>query len=134
MTRRVDLPTTEEIARRVEELTTSNGRPPAVIALARDLQLSNATFWRHFPSIAQSVADAGRAFRQTGHMDPPLNPASNTKSSPGEQPPTSPRLAGLQTDLQAAAREIQRLTLENETLRAQLQDVTSVLPIRPRDV
>lgn len=134
MTRRVDLPTDEDVANRIGEMTSETGLPPAVITVARDLQLSNATFWRHFPRIAQSLADARRAHRRTTAVSEPegdLDPAQ--ESSSVSPPAVSQRVSRLQSDLDAAAREIQRLTLENEALRAYLQDATSVLPLRPRD-
>lgn len=134
MTHRVDLPTTEQIMHRIEELTTTNDRPPAVIALARDLQLSNATFWRHFPSIAQNLADTRRAHRRAATAQDPgtdtRSSADSSRETPSEPPPLITRL---QSDLEAAAHEIQRLTLENEALRAHLQDASSVLQIRPRE-
>lgn len=37
------------------------GRRPSVLAVARRLGLSNSTFRRHFPDIAQEISDARRA-------------------------------------------------------------------------
>lgn len=116
MSRRVALPSETEIREARTQLSVAEpAEPPTVIALARCLGLTNATFWRHFPHIAQEVASLRRnSLRSPG----PAN-ASDTAGADA-----SSVLAQLRNDkarlgrqLEVALAQIQHLTLENRALR-----------------
>ncbi|MET3175950.1 UNVERIFIED_ORG: uncharacterized protein YceH (UPF0502 family) [Arthrobacter sp. UYCu721] len=129
MTRRVALPTESEIRAALAELTRPDGRP-SVVALARSLGLANATFWRHFPEIAQEVADARRnALRSAHPADAPATTGSDAKSAIAQ---LRNEKAHLRDQLEVAVAHIQRLTLENRTLREELERATKVVRI-PRN-
>lgn len=128
MTRPVAIPEVAEVLRVVHDLETRDGAPPPVTAVAAELNLSNATFWRHFPQAAQTIADARRSSRRRVREALPEtagSPATNTTSQ------RAAHAASLQADLVAAAAQIQRLTLENQELRAQLTAARSLLVLRP---
>lgn len=131
MTRRVSLPTESEVRAALAELsaTETKGRP-TVVALARSLGLTNATFWRHFPEIAQEVADA----RRSGQRSDTAAGASHT----GAAADGGAEIAHLRTEksrlrdqLEVAVAHIQRLTLENRALRDELERATKVVRIPP---
>jgi hypothetical protein len=135
MTKRVEIPTEEEVETCVRLMTERTGTPPPVIAVARELQLSNATFWRYFPEIARTVADARRASRRNTEPGPGETDEKQSGDGTGDVllAKSAARTARWEKDLQAAAAQIQRLTLENAALRAQLAEASAVLPLRPRN-
>lgn len=130
MTRPVPLPTETEITAVVEALTREDpSRPPAVLAVAARLGLSNATFWRRFPQLAQTLADTRR--------DALRHRAGTPEGAAHELPVVElARLrndkARLEGEVRAAAAEVQRLTLENYALRTQLEQASGVIPIHAR--
>src|SRR5699024_375673 len=66
MTRPVQLPSEAEVRIAIEELrSATQNNTITVKQLAQQLGLTNPTFWRHFPDIAQEVADIRRAVRRT---------------------------------------------------------------------
>ncbi|HWL76507.1 hypothetical protein [Microbacterium sp.] len=130
MTRAVPLPTETEITAVVEALTREDpSRPPAVLAVAARLGLSNATFWRRFPQLAQTLADTRRVA---------LRDRARTPERPVHELPVA-ELARLRNDkarlvneVRVAAAEVQRLTLENQALRTQLEQSSGVIPLHTR--
>lgn len=130
MTPRVPLPTPDQIAAAIAVETEQSRRPPAALAVARRLGMSNATFWRHFPRVAQELADARRSANRS------VQRRVATDSGPNAAV-TIARLraenVGLQDDIKVAAAEVQRLTLENHVLRAQLETAAGITPIQRRD-
>jgi hypothetical protein len=130
VTAKVALPTEEQVLAALAELcAATDGRRPSVVALARRVGLTNATFWRHFPRIARDVADRRRA------APPPTPPTASADRG------TDPRIEHAQlrrdnrtlTDqLELAIANIQRLSLENHELRRELEHARNVSRIPAR--
>lgn len=123
MTRRVPLPTDDDVRVTLARLRdTTPSMLPTVIALAKEVGLTNSTFWRYFPDIAPQVADARR------NIPGPVVPG--TPTSVGDAPADSRRLrtenSYLREQLTIAAAHIQYLTLENHTLRDELEQASTV--------
>ncbi|GJO38661.1 hypothetical protein NJB1604_06220 [Mycobacterium marinum] len=90
----------------------------SVLALARRVGLANTTFRRRFPDITSQIIANERDAR------PPS--AANTDS----EAKLRQRSRDLHENLEIAIAAIQRLTLENRSLREQLQEALAVRPIR----
>lgn len=117
MTRRVLLPSESEVRTALAELRTSN-EDGIVTArdLARQIGLANSTFWRHFPEIAQAVADENRATSRVAQAAPANAPrASDPNGSLRKENAT------LRDQIELAVAHIQRLTIDNQALRNQLE-------------
>lgn len=116
------------VLRELDELRRQDGlteRRVSVLALARRVGLANTTFRRRFPDItSQIIANEPEA-------RPPSagSAAANTDS----EAKLRQRSRDLQENLEFAIAAIQRLTLENRSLREQLQEALAVRPIRPRN-
>jgi hypothetical protein len=98
------------------------GARVSVLALAKRVGLANTTFRRRFPDITEQMM-AG------------LNDASQPSAdSPASYKDTEAKLRqrnrDLQDNLELAISAIQRLTLENHSLRQQLEVARAVTPIR----
>lgn len=130
MTRAIPLPTETEITAVIEALTREDpSHPPAVLAVAARLGLSNATFWRRFPQLAQTLADTRKdALRDRTRA--PERPAPELPAA--ELARLRNDNARLESEVRAAAAEVQRLTLENYALRTQLEQASGVIPIHAR--
>ncbi|MCR2818922.1 hypothetical protein NQ166_08790 [Microbacterium sp. zg.Y1090] len=109
MTRRVNLPTDEDVRRELSKLQFEDAVIPSAKRLAEKLGLANSTFWRYFPEIAQQVADARRETRAT---TPP-----KTVQKASEEPALRAENARLRKRLELAIAHIHRLSVENEALR-----------------
>ncbi|WP_280827289.1 hypothetical protein [Mycobacterium sp. OTB74] len=105
---------------RLQAATTST--PPTVVALAKEVGLSNSTFWRHFPDVAQRVADTRRRA--------PEPTATSTSAAARFDPDENRRIRAenshLREQLAIAAAHIQYLTLENHGYREQLERASEV--------
>jgi hypothetical protein len=125
------LPTPEHARRacdRVLAQATTAGRRPSVLAVARELGLSNTSFRRHFPDIAQEIS--------TARHTPAPGPAH--ASGPSAHDQLVARNAKLRRDnrqlrehLALAIANIQRLTLTNHRLRAELEATSGVTQLHP---
>ncbi|MBY8341049.1 hypothetical protein LXH13_37235 [Streptomyces spinosirectus] len=130
MTRRVDAPHESQVRAALDELRQragDNGTQPSVLALASKFGMSNTTFRRHFPDIAQEIAA--------------LRAAPPTPGAPSE-PTRYDRLVARNAKLKRHNREltetftlaachIQRITLENQKLREALEAATGVARLTP---
>ncbi|GAA1961359.1 hypothetical protein GCM10009816_24000 [Microbacterium aquimaris] len=128
MSRPVDLPSEGAIRDALHRLTDeAGGATPPVTALARELGLSNSTFWRRFPDIAQKVADGRRQAARTQAAT-----AGNRTDTPARvvEARLRAQIIDLTAQIQTAAVQVQRLTLENHTLREHLtaQDNIARIP------
>lgn len=128
MTRRADLPSHNEVHQAAEQLISqsqSNGPRPSVLALTRQFNLSNTTFRRHFPDIAQQLRDA----RRDGQ--PPGPTLDGQRQSTLHEANAKLRRDNhdLTTHLELAIANIQRLSLENHQLRQQLETTANVTRI-----
>jgi hypothetical protein len=132
VSRKVALPNEEQVRQALAELTAeaeTAGRQSTVLGLARRLGLANATFWRHFPDIAEEVRDAARSHRPADG-----NPLGGDRYSELVKKNASLRRSNteLSEHLALAVANIQRLTLENHQLRQELEAAAKVtaLPVR----
>lgn len=128
MTQRIILPSAATVRQAPAEMSTPDQvRRPTVVALARRLGMSNTTFWRHFPDIAQQVADARRS-------TPARSPKHASPEEPEAAQQTITRLrderALLTRDLETAVARIRDLTIENKALRQQLESTAGVATLR----
>jgi hypothetical protein len=125
MSRRVDLPTDDDVRRvmreYLDEAKASNIRA-TVIGLARRLNLSNGTFWRQFPAIAEEL-------KSESMTTPPPEQRSDRVDLRADNASLRRRNASLTDDIALATASIQRLTLENRALRAELENVSKVVSI-----
>lgn len=129
MTQRVPLPTADDITSAINALTTERtGRPPAALAVATRLGMSNATFWRHFPDIARELVDSRREANRTVRRQVADASDANDRSTIARLRVENARLLN---EVNFAAAEVQRLTLENHALRTQLEQSARVTAIRP---
>lgn len=129
MSRRIELPGREQVEATVRALSDStSGSALTVSALAQHLNLTNSTFWRYFPDIAQSVADK-RRLSLRGEAKPSPTPATR-KDCPERH--LRQQIDALKSQLSIAAAQVQRLTLENAALRRQLEAENTIVRIRDR--
>jgi hypothetical protein len=125
VTRRVDAPSEARVRAALEELRRragDNGSQPSVLALARKFGMSNTTFRRHFPDIAQEIT----AIRST-----PTTPGVSSEPTRHDRlvarnAKLKRRNRELTETLALAACHIQRITLENQKLREQLEAARGV--------
>jgi transposase-like protein len=132
MNRIADTPTLEQTHRaqaKVLAEAADNGRRPSVLEVARQLGLSNITFRRHFPDLADEISGVRRA------------PHSDTPASPGitEHARLVARNAKLRRDnhqlrehLALAVANIQRLALTAHKLQAELEGISKVTRIETK--
>lgn len=132
MSRKVALPSEERVRQALAELTAeadATGRQPTVLGLARHLGLANATFWRHFPGIAEEVRTAARSHHPTGTDTPADNRYNELRRKNAELRRTNTELS---EHLALAVANIQRLTLENHQLRQELEATSKVTLLATR--
>ncbi|MFF3128060.1 hypothetical protein ACFVRD_38540 [Streptomyces sp. NPDC057908] len=125
MTRRVDAPSESRVRAALDELRQragDNGTQPSVLALASKFGMSNTTFRRHFPDIAKEIAALRSAPPTPGAQSEPTRydrlVARNAKLKRHNRELTE--------TLTLAACHIQRITLENQKLREELEAATGV--------
>ena len=125
MTRRVLLPSESEVHSALAKLRASTGRE-AVTArdLARQLGLANSTFWRHFPEIAQAVADENRVASRVAQAAP-----ANASRASDPDGALRKENATLRDQIELAVAQIQRLTIDNQALRDQLEAQTNIVKL-----
>ncbi|MFF1744971.1 hypothetical protein [Streptomyces mirabilis] len=125
MTRRVDAPSEVRVRAALEELRRragANSTQPSVLALARTLGMSNTTFRRHFPDIAQEIT----AIRSTPTTPEVSGEPTRRDRLVARNAKLKRRNRELTETLELAACHIQRITLENQKLREQLEAATGV--------
>jgi AcrR family transcriptional regulator len=132
MSRRIDLPGEAHVRAVLADMlaeAAAGGARPSVIALARRLGLSNATFWRHFRDIATDVrhaANAAMAPASAGNLRPDLRE---------EHADQNARLrrenARLVDQLEAALGHLRRLTIDNLKLRHDLEAARAITHLDP---
>lgn len=132
MSRKIDLPDQAHVRNIMADMlaaAAAGGARPSVLALARRLGLSNATFWRHFPDIATEVRQAASVA---------MVPASGENRCLGrceEQAAHNARLrrenARLTDQLEAAFGHLRRLTVDNAQLRRDLEAARAITRLDP---
>lgn len=127
MSRRVELPTEELVKSTWLALAQSGGRPPTASGLARELGLTNSTFWRYFPAIAQQVADERR------HASSELAKEQSASPARSQEAALRSENQNLRDQLALAIAQLQRLAIDNQALREQLESTARVVRIDARD-
>lgn len=103
----------------IEHLEQSTGRAPSVLALARHLGLANTTFRRRYPDIVVRL--------QASALGPDFSGvALAAPRTDDELLRLRHRNRELVGHLELATASIQRLSLDNRALRAQLEQLSSV--------
>jgi DNA-binding transcriptional regulator YhcF (GntR family) len=129
MTARVsDLPEAlvrKRMAEMIETCRQTNTKP-SVLKLAQQLGLSNTTFRRRFPDIAQELG----TLRST-RVDPANGPTTHDRLI-ARNAKLRRRNQELTSDLALAVAQLQQLSLTNEQLRKALEDVSKVTSIHSK--
>ena len=119
MSRRVQLPTRGEVVARIGELRAQD-RQLTAKGLAESFGLSNTTFWRYFPELAQEVADARRVRPRTVRPD-------GREAATNAEAVLRAELETARAQLDLAIAHIHRLSVENASLRRQVPDPSNVI-------
>jgi dienelactone hydrolase len=133
MTRKVNLPPEEHVRTVMTGMfaeAATGGPRPTVLALARNLGLTNATFGRHYHDIAIEL-------RHHAASATPAVPARGKRRRDAEE------LAGrnaalrrerdhLASQLEAALSHLRRLTIDNAELRRELEAARGIPRLDPR--
>jgi ribosomal protein S12 methylthiotransferase accessory factor YcaO len=124
VTRRIALPTVEDVQLVIEDLADATGKPPTVVAVADRFGLANTTFRRSFPDIAA-------ALKQQRATSPASTETAISRFDQLKLDNDKLRRNNheLREHLELAVANIQRLTLENHRLRRQLEASTKVTRI-----
>lgn len=127
LTARVHLPSEDRVRSVLDEVAEQRGsKQPTVVAVANHLGLSNATFWRHFPQIAREIAEQRRTAIHTVRDSPP-GPSDTEGAGPdAEIAHLRRRNRELADHLEVAIAHLQRLTIENDTHREELEHTRNV--------
>lgn len=122
MTRSTDHPDTASIDAAIEHLECATGRVPSVLTLARHLGLANTTFRRRYPDIVVRL-----------RTSPLTAPDIEPRQVDSDVTRLRQRNRELSDTLALAVSSIQRLSIDNRSLRQQLEEATAVthLPRRP---
>jgi hypothetical protein len=130
MTRQIDLPAEEHVravmARMLADADAGGARP-TVLALARKLGLTNATFWRHYHDIAAEVRRHGAQVQQAIPA-PDHNPGQASELA-SQNAALRRERDHLASQLEAALSHLRRLTTDNAELRAQLETARVITSI-----
>lgn len=129
MTRNVpDLP--EALVRKhlqeVLDTCRETNKQPSVLMLARRLDLTNTTFRRRYPDIAQEIAD-----HRADSTAPPSGPTEHDRLV-ARNAKLRRHNRELTTLLALAAAQIQNLALRNERLKEALEKTSNVTSINSR--
>jgi hypothetical protein len=90
--------------------------------------LSNSIFWRHFPELAQAVADA----RRSAQRRPSAPAVPDDQGAEHVIARLRTENASIASSLEAAVARIRDLTLENRALRDELEAVPDVIQMPTR--
>lgn len=132
MSRKIDLPAKAHVRAVLADMlaeAAAGGAKLSVLALARRLGLSNATFWRHFRDIATEIRHtAGDSMAQPGGQDPRRDRAGELASQNARLCRDRDRLAD---QLEAALGHLRRLTIDNAQLRHDLEAAHNITRLDP---
>src|ERR1700737_2718021 len=132
MSRKIDLPDQAHVRAVLADMlaeAAAGGAKPSVLALARRLGLSNATFWRHFRDIATEIRHtAGASMAQPGGQNPQRDRAGELASQNAGLRRERDRLAD---QLEAALSHLRRLTIDNAQLRHDLEAAHNITHLGP---
>ncbi len=124
MSRKVDLPNEDQVRQTMAALieeALADGTRPTVLDLARHLNLTNTTFWRHFPEIAEELRTVVRNRTADGST-------STGRPSELERENANLRRANQQLTehLDLAIANIQRLSLDNHRLLEEVEAAAKI--------
>jgi AcrR family transcriptional regulator len=132
VSRKIDLPGEAHVRDVLADMlaeAAAGGAKPSVLALARRLGLSNATFWRHFRDIATEVRHAASVG---------MAPAGGENLRRDRAGELASQNAGLRRDrdrladqLDAALGHLRRLTIDNAQLRHDLEAARRITRLDP---
>jgi hypothetical protein len=132
MTRKIDLPAEDHVRAVMAGMladAAAGGPRPTVLALARNLGLANATFWRHYHDIATELRHDDAQARQAV-------PTRDQNQRPGQDGELASQNAALRRErdhlasqLEAALSHLRRLTIDNAELRRELETARSLTRI-----
>ena len=132
MSRKIELPAEQHVRDVLAHMlaeAAAGGAKPSVLALARRLGLTNATFWRHFRDIAADI-------RHLASAD--TAPAGSGSLRPGRGKLLADHNARLRREhdqladqLEAALGHLRRLTIDNARLRRELEAARGITRIAP---
>jgi len=129
VSRRVELPSDNQARQAMSVLldeAATSGHRPTVVELARRLDLTNTTFWRHYPDLAHELRDRARTPRT------PSSPAVGRDSSLEQRNAALARdNHHLREQLDLAIANIARLTLDNDHLRRAVEAQNAITRIHP---
>jgi transposase-like protein len=129
VSRRVDLPDDHAVRTTMTALfdeAAAQGTTPTVVALAKRLGLTNSTFWRHFPDIANELRTTVRG----PNPDVPASPAARRFAELEQRNAELTRDNRQLTEhLDLAVANLQRLTLDNHQMRQTLESAGKVTRI-----
>lgn len=111
--------TTDQINAAITELANTHGRPPAALAVARHLNIPYTTFRRRYPHILTQL-DASRASTAVDRQPTRLATLQTENAALKEQ------RQSLNDHLEIAVANIRRLSIENNQLRAALEQATNI--------
>ena len=132
MSRRIELPsheTAHQALKALVEEAKTNGTSPTVVELARTLGLTNTTFWRHFPDLANEIRVAARQPDEDAPSSPARQRFADLERRSAELGRENRQLA---EHLDLAVANIQRLTLDNHQLRQALESANKVTKLTTR--
>jgi dienelactone hydrolase len=131
VTRKTGLPPEDHVRAvmtRMLAAAAAGGPRPIVLALAGNLGLANATFWRHYHDIATEL-------RQHAARDIPAL-ARGQNPQPGQDRELASQNAALRRErdhlvsqLEAALSHLRRLTIDNAELRRELETARAITRI-----
>ncbi|MEU3558263.1 hypothetical protein [Streptomyces fragilis] len=119
------LPSRADVRAAVDALTQETGRTPSVLALATRLGLANTTFRRNFPDVCTDLTP-------TAHAPASANGAVAYTEMKADNARLRRDKRDLAAQLEAAVAAIQRLSVDNDRLRAALHEARAVTPLPRR--
>ncbi len=132
MSRKIDLPEQTHVRTVLADMlveAAAGGPKASVLALARRLGLSNATFWRHFRDLATEIRHAaGDSTAQPYGQNQPRDRAGELASQNAGLRRERDRLAD---QLEAALGHLRRLTIDNAQLRHDLEAAHNITRLDP---
>jgi AcrR family transcriptional regulator len=132
MSRKIDLPAKAHVRAVLADMraeAAAGGAKPSMLALARRLELSNATFWRHFRDIAAEIRHtAGDSMAQPGGQNPWRDRAGELASQNAGLRRERDRLAD---QMEPALGHLRRLTMDNAEPRHDLEAARKITRLDP---
>ncbi|MFE0023324.1 hypothetical protein [Amycolatopsis sp. NPDC059021] len=130
MSQRIGLPTVAEVHATLDAMRAHSGRV-SVLALAQALGLANTTFRRNYPTVVAALATR-RDHNLADAATAPTGPGPEAGSHADSLTLLRRDNQELRAQLDLACAQIQRLSLDNDALRRQLEAAQHIPRIRGR--